>query len=797
MAARHVLAIVGIAVLLAGCKEKQSPAETDAHLKAAKDLYAKADYTHALVEVQNAIRGDPKSGDAHYLAAQIQEGLNDRQAAFQEYARAAIPEANNLKAQLKVVEILIEAKQLDMALGRINGTLGAHPGNSDALALRALTEQRQGSRDKARGDAQAAVAHDTGQPVANAVLATDALMDKNADKALTLLAGALKAHPDDASLLQLKAAALLQQGKSDDAIAIYQGLVKMAPASAAMRATLAALDAAAGHADQGEQVLRDGVAAAPADRDMRVALVAYLAKSRGDAAADAELEAGIKAQPQDTALDLLRAEGAARRGKIDEATAILRGAIGRVPDGPARGAAQLALARLQISGGNEADARKLLDDMLAAKADNDDALELRASLMIKSHDPAHAIPDLLAVASRRPRASAPFALLADAYGQQGDLDKAADALKKVIYFEPAKLAPVVQLVSLDLKANKPDLAKQALADYVTRNPDAIDGRLALVRLAVQKQDWAGAQAAIDQMRRNPKFNKAVTLLNAELSEAKGQPALAMTAYARIMDEDPGKPVERDALAGYARVAVATKQIDQAAAYLSKLAAKAAKPDDAAIVDLALSAIYRASGDLAKAADARTAAIQAAPTLPGGYLDAAAALRASQPADAIAVLNKGLSAGAPAEPLLMARAAIEDQSGNKDAAISTYRDILKANPTLPVAANNYASLVADAKPSDKTLLADAREPIRRFAGSSNPAILDTLAWIDYRLGDYQSAKDLLIKAKADTSDSPQLRFHYGAVLMALGEKDAGRSALKGALGRAAFPGQAEAEHLLTE
>lgn len=797
MAIRHLLAAAATLLVLAGCKDKVSPAETATHLKAARDLYAQKNYPQALVEIETAIKGDPKNGDAHYLAAQIQEGLNNPQGAFAEYARAAMPDANNLKAQLKVVEMLIGANQIDTALGRINGTLGSNPGDPDALALRALVEQRQGSREKARGDAQAALARNPGQPVANAVLAGDAIEDKNSDRALSLIAAGLKAHPADVPLGRLKAIALLQKGQVDDAIAIYGGLVKADPTSAALRASLASLEAGAGHVDEGEQVLREGVAAAPNSRELRIALVSYLAKYRSEAAADTELQAGIAAQSQDSALDILRADRLAKAGKPDQAAAVLTAAAARVPDGPARAGAKLALARLQAEQGDEADARKVLDDVLSAKADNDEALMMRAALMVKGNDAAHAIPDLLAVVSRHPRGGSAFGLLAEAYAQQGDIQKAADALNKVVFFEPASLQPVTQLVELDGKLGKPDLAKQALADYVTRNPDALAGRLALVRFAVRTKDWAGAQAAIDAMRRNPTFDKAVTLLNAELVEAKGQPAAAMTAYAKIMDDDVGKPINSDALAGYVRTAVATKRIDAAAAYLTGLVAHAATPNDTAAAQIAMAALFQASGDADKATAARQAAIQAAPQQPAVYLDAAAALRHSRPDAAVATLNQGLSAGATAEPLLMARAAIEDERGNKDAAIATYRDVLKANPRAVVAANNYASLVADAKPQDKAMLTDARGPIQRFAGSSNPAILDTLAWLDYRLGDYQNARALLLKAKADTSQNPQLRFHYGAVLMALGDKDAGRTAVKGALGQSAFPGQAEAERLLTE
>jgi tetratricopeptide (TPR) repeat protein len=196
-------------------------------------------------------------------------------------------------------------------------------------------------------------------------------------------------------------------------------------------------------------------------------------------------------------------------------------------------------------------------------------------------------------------------------------------------------------------------------------------------------------------------------------------------------------------------------------------------------------------------EALQAAIKAAPSQPAGYIESAAAqVRAGQADRAIATLNDGMAAGAPREPLLTTRAAIEDQSGKKDSAIATYREILKINPRSIVAANNYASLVADVKPQDKALLTEALDPIQKFADSRNPSILDTIAWLNYRLGSYQSAKDLLVRANADKSANAQLRFHYGAVLIALGDKEAGRTMVKATLNQT-FPGREEAEQLMTE
>lgn len=778
---------------LTGCKGQASPAEAAAHLKTSQELFAQKNYAKALDEVRASIRANPQSGDAHYLAAQIQQALGNQRGAFEEYVWAAAPDANNLKAQIKVAQILIDANRLDAALGRINGTIGSHPGDPEALALRALIEQRQGNEDKARGDAQAALARAPGQPTALAVLASDALTSRNGDKALALIATGLKVHPGDTSLLRLQAMALLAGGRKDDAIAVYQGLVAASPASVRDRAALADAEAQAGRPTEGEKALREGIVAAPDKAEMRTELIGFLDRYRGNAAADTALQEAVAANPQESAFDLLRAEHLLRGGHADEASEALQAAILRVPEGRARQAAQIGLARLDADQGDVTAARKLLDQVLSAQADNDEALLLRARLMLGTDESAHAIPDLLTVARQQPQNSAAFALLSDAYVAQGDYEKAADALKKVTYFQPADLAAALRLTNIDMKAGKPDLARAALADFNAHNPTSADGRVASVRLLLQQRDFAGAQSAIDGLRRLPRADQAVALLGAQLLEAKGEPDQAMAAYGRQLGADPSKPLDRDALQGYARNAIAAKQTERAIGVVATLAGRLEGSDQAA-ADLVLAGLNEATGKQDQLRAAVRAAMVAAPTEPAAYLQLAALQH--DPRQATEQLNAGLAAGASAEPLLLARAAIEQQSEDKKAAIATYRDVLKVDPGSVAAANNYGSLVADADASKKGALADARHLVQRFAGSTDPAMLDTLAWLDYRLGDLPSAKALLMRAKADTSPDPQLRYHYGAVLLRLGDKDGGRSIIRAALAQP-FTGRAEAERLMAD
>jgi hypothetical protein len=55
------------------------------------------------------------------------------------------------------------------------------------------------------------------------------------------------------------------------------------------------------------------------------------------------------------------------------------------------------------------------------------------------------------------------------------------------------------------------------------------------------------------------------------------------------------------------------------------------------------------------------------------------------------------------------------------------------------------------------LRQARDKLQGNALFKNPAILDTLAWPDYRLGDFEKPKGLLILANADQSSNPSNAF----------------------------------------
>ncbi|KAF0139082.1 MAG: Tfp pilus assembly protein PilF [Rhodospirillaceae bacterium] len=116
--------------------------------------------------------------------------------------------------------------------------------------------------------------------------------------------------------------------------------------------------------------------------------------------------------------------------------------------------------------------------------------------------------------------------------------------------------------------------------------------------------------------------------------------------------------------------------------------------------------------------------------------------------------------------------------------------LATNPESIVAANNLAALIADHQEdrSDRLMLAFSH--VKRFATATNPLQLDTLAWVHYRLGQFGQAP----AAGAATHPNAVLHFHYGAVLLALGDVVEGRQLLE-QITKEEFPGRGEARQLL--
>jgi tetratricopeptide (TPR) repeat protein len=785
--------VCAILLLLPACgKQQQDSAKiASSSLANARKLYDAGQFQSARAEVEASIKAEPKVGDAHLLAGRIAEKLGDQKTALDEYVVA-----DSDQARVAAAALLIRARAYNQAEEWIARCLASLPNDRTMRAYRALLAERVGDRRKARADAEAILAEDKGSVIANAVLAEEALARDDLDYAMKMIEAGLSADPSDKALLQLKAQVFSERGQTEKVIEVYRTLVAADPMSPNYRTALAELLVKGLGVGQGEQVLREGIEAARDSVDMHMQLVSFLARHRDEKAVVAELLSAIAGSPESTAYDIALAEVYARSSDVDAAARVLNDAIARTRPGRPQDAAQLALARLLLAQDDITGAGAVLDRMLKVKPTDDEVLAVRGQLRLKDHHPTAAIQDFLSIIARQPTNAAAFASLAEAYLENDQHKEAVAALKRVLSVMPSDLATLRKIVDIQNSFEESSDASRAISDFLARNPASMDARIMQIRLAIFNKDLSAADVAFANLRQMPGSEQKAVALDAEIKEARGLNSDAAALYRRLIVWNNNSQFDVSVARSFARTSIAAGQSSQAIEALSQFAKNVA-PADLAAYDLALATLFDSLGELDKTQALVESAIQIAPAGPAPYLQRAGELaRKKDIAKALAVLERGIVAGAPKEMLLLARAEIQKSDEQTDRVIDTYRSVLRTNPKSVIAANELATMLADQRPLDKVALQEAHDLLLKNAFVKNQAILDTLAWSNYRLGDFKKAKYLLDAANADHSSNPQLRFHYGAILIALGENVKGQGMIQNTLNDA-YPGRSEAEKLLKD
>jgi tetratricopeptide (TPR) repeat protein len=793
-----ILLVFGNFILLSACtKQLDSEKTALASLANARKLYDAGQLQAARREIEASVKADPKLSEAHFLAGQIAERLGDLQSALTGYVGADATAPGSEKGRVAAAALLLRARAYKPAEEWIGRCLADRPNHLAMKAYRALLEERLGDSRKARTGALSVLAENKGDVAANAVLAEQALRQKDPADALIRIEAGLSTDASNEDLLRLKAQAFSQQETPDNAIDVYMRLAGMAPTVPEYRVALAELLAKSAGVEQGERVLREGVDAAPEKIDMHMQLIAFVARHRDRKAAVGELLSAIATEPQSTAYDIALADIYAKDDGFDAAAKVLNDAMTRTRSDPTlaagHAAAQLALARLQIAHNDAAKAGVILDNMLKSKPADDEALFVRGQLMLRDQEPAAAIPDFLAIAARQPANATVFASLADAYLQNDQRKEAIAALKRVLSLMPSDIATLRRIIDIQSSFGEAPDARRAVDDFLERNVDSIDGRALQIRLAIQSKDWTAAEVALSQLYQTPDAEPQAIELDAEIKEARSLYRDAADLYQRLIVWKDGARFDVLAARAFARTSITAGRSAEGMNTLARFTKNVA-PADRASFDLILANLADSSGQVDYASALIESVIQDEPSSSTPYFQQAAALvRRKEVAKALAALDRGIAAGAQPEQLLLARAEIQGRDGNIDGSIVAYREVLRVNPKSAIAANELANLLADQTPPDPVALRQTRDLLQKNAIVKNQAILDTLGWSDYRLGEFEKAKALLDLAGAELSSNPLLRFHYGAVLIALSDMK-GKKIIKDTLNDS-YPGRNEAEKMI--
>ena len=152
-----------------------------------------------------------------------------------------------------------------------------------------------------------------------------------------------------------------------------------------------------------------------------------------------------------------------------------------------------------------------------------------------------------------------------------------------------------------------------------------------------------------------------------------------------------------------------------------------------------------------------------------------------------LLNSSIAAFQNNIQLLFLRSVLSQEQGNIRLMEEDLRKIIQLNPSSPVAYNTLGYYLADS--TDR--YEEAYELILRAIelAPNDPAIIDSLGWVQYRLGMYDEARRNLDRAYELYPD-PEVAAHLGEVLWVMGERAAANRIWRGAL-----QVQPDSEHVL--
>jgi tetratricopeptide (TPR) repeat protein len=777
---------------LAGC---DSPKEKEArYLKRGNELFEQGQFEKARIEYKNAARIQPTDAEVAYRLGLVDEATGDLRSAYIDFTHAEEQDAHFHPALLKLGEYYLAGEQYDEVQKRLDVMLADTPDDADAHALHAALLLRQKDDAGTEKEARAALAKDPANVIAFSVLTGLYTAEDDSAKALATVQDGIAHNPESLPLLLLQTEIYEQSGDLAKIIDSYQAILKLAPLEPQYRVNLAIVYLKAGRIDDAEAALRAGIAAMPDDWDMKHDLVSFLADHRGIDAAEKEIRLYRKDNPQNVDLNEWLVDLYIGHDAIDRAVAFLNEIIAENHTDKQGLDARTALARIDYLKGDKDDAGKLAQAVLEKDQNNLDALFVKAHIEADQDYTQDAIIDLRTILQARPKAKEALRLLGEMFLQQRHLDLAIDTFRQLVDVDPLDFAARVRLAQLyQLNGDAPHAMD--LLFFVTKTePQYPVGWESTARVALAIKDWSTAETAIDRLDALNGQHLAASYLRGQMLAKTGKPQDAIAQYKIIIDQDPNAPLAEYALKSLVEAYQSLGKMDEATRYIESL--KSENPN----VRTILGESYLASGKTDQAAADFDLAITAKDANPEPYLDRARMFLNEHKLDeALDALKKGATIVPGDIRIEVMEADIFIQQRRYPEAIALYSDLLTHNPDMDGVANNLAETIADYQYADPAALEKAQHVAERFMTSSNPLLLDTLAWIYYRQGQIEEAKTIMDRALSFGGTlPPQVHYHYGAILLKTHKIPEAKAELQKATVKGAdYPGVDEAKKWLME
>jgi tetratricopeptide (TPR) repeat protein len=759
------------------------------------------------------------------LASHLQRG----QAYFAqgEYAKASVEFRNAMQIAPKDTQARLMAGRAAERLGHMRDAYGlyqsvvdAEPLNAEASADLARMLIFGNNSEKALQVIQPVLARHPDDPTLLALRAVTQLLLNKPTEAVADADRALKIAPGNEEAVEVRARLYRQAGDIAGATALVNGALQRSPNSKALHEVLVDIDLAANQPDMAEQQLRALIGLAPHEPRYRYQLTSLYSGTRRLDDAQRVLEDAVKALPEDAQMKLTLVDFISTQRTRAQGEKVLRDFIAHEPQNYDL---QLGLGALLQRSGASDDAIKIFNQVIEKDGTGPKGLEARdqiagiALAQGRYQDARNVLDEVL---KKNPRDTQALLLRGRIALARAEPATAIVDFRAVLRDQPQSAA-VRQLLADAYSANgEPALAEESFRAAMDLAPKNIPLRIDFAQLLMgtQRVDAAvslleqGVSAAPDDVTIRDALahayldkrdyvaarKAAEDLKTLRPQSAEGFYLAGLVAQGQNRLDDAQREFEH-ALALQPKVldalsALAHLELARGQATQALTLVKDAvehQPPNAFSLNL-LGEIYITQKDTTAADDAFARANKLAPNWWVPYRSIAATrYMVKDTAGAIAAYEAGIKAVPKQFQLVAELAALYEGLGRVDEAISCYETWYRHNPGAPQAANNLAMLLVKYK-SDRASLDRARDLTAGFVSSNDGRLLDTNGWVHFKRSENTEALPILERAVEQSPDSKEIRYHLAMAELRAGLTDRARNDLQTALsGAANFSGSDDA------
>ena len=431
----------------------------------------------------------------------------------------------------------------------------------------------------------------------------------------------------------------------------------------------------------------------------------------------------VKNAPDDIEAQRAAAIQLARNGRYDESLVYMEKVL------QAKGDTHfdfLALAAIETDADTRAGLQKSFDSLLAKHPDNGQLIFGKALLMQQDGDAEGALK-LLEKNPPQNGEVAPILLRARLLQSLNRGDEALPLLKKSVSQYPDDKRLGLTYARTLVEQNRMTEAKVQFASLVEQYPEDDELRFSLALVCLEGKSWDEAEGYLQELIERDSHVDSAHLNLGRIAEERNDPEGALVEYALVgpgSEYLPAQLRQADILISHGRGAEASKKL---------ASARGAQPDYA---------------------------IQL-------YLIEAETLAANNQTDrAWNTLQQALKQYPDDLNLLYSRAMLAEKRNDLDQMERDLRAIIKREPDNAMALNALGYTLSDRT----TRYTEAKALIQQAydLNPDDPAVLDSLGWVNYRLGNLDEAERLLRQALERFPDQ-EVAAHLGEVLWANGKQ----------------------------